>query len=143
MGSVTVDPHFNSIKVRLRPAEGRDGCAVAVFQFHKGSIKTSHHRPAVRPFPYFNSIKVRLRQGRPAPQKRRRYAFQFHKGSIKTLWRIACTDGVRRFQFHKGSIKTIQSYPKRVAPSSFQFHKGSIKTANKSTFPPVRMISIP
>ena len=59
---LTLLPHFNSIKVRLKLIYG---CTLALgflFQFHKGTIKTEegtrYHHVA--------------------------YVFQFHKGTIKT-----------------------------------------------------------
>ena len=55
-----------------------------IFQFHKGTIKTSHRIPC----PPLSSV------------------FQFHKGTIKTLLPVYY-GLVAVFQFHKGTIKTF------------------------------------
>ena len=52
---------FNSIKVRLRPSEKANDIVLDLFQFHKGSIKTSTYAAIRSDILYFNSIKVRLR----------------------------------------------------------------------------------
>ena len=55
------------------------------FQFHKGTIKTQASLARMSLNQNFNSIKVRLK-----PRTHRRYLnpreFQFHKGTIKTLF---------------------------------------------------------
>ena len=55
-----VQRHFNSIKVRLELAYHQDIDHEALFQFHKGTIRTK--RLEFHPFRLinFNSIKVRL-----------------------------------------------------------------------------------
>ena len=55
--------YFNSIKVRLKPWYYRKLFALLLFQFHKGTIKTT--------FPNLLILKIPV--------------FQFHKGTIKTL----------------------------------------------------------
>ena len=57
---------------------------VSLFQFHKGTIKTSTS------FVY-------------TPKN----LFQFHKGTIKTNVGADIAQGITRFQFHKGTIKTF------------------------------------
>ena len=59
--------YFNSIKVRLRLLINDAGTGLALFQFHKGSIKTEMMTASDVPNPLF----------------------QFHKGSIKTLYAFA------------------------------------------------------
>ena len=74
--------YFNSIKVRLKQNILKEGLIVHLFQFHKGTIKTSAYADASDPLCDFNSIKVRLNlltveQGETVLE------FQFHKGTIK------------------------------------------------------------
>ena len=54
--------HFNSIKVRLELPMNNLPSALAIFQFHKGTIRTSSNKATYG----------------AAPQ------FQFHKGTIRT-----------------------------------------------------------
>ena len=55
-----------------------------VFQFHKGTIKTSELIRFCQNLKNFNSIKVRLKH--PTVAKLMQIAkFQFHKGTIKTF----------------------------------------------------------
>ena len=79
--------NFNSIKVRLKREEGWESESKGIFQFHKGTIKTTYTLG-------LNS-KCSL--------------FQFHKGTIKTRHACFGVIGARRFQFHKGTIKTGKS----------------------------------
>ena len=58
-----MNTNFNSIKVRLKlAAAGLSAAGSALFQFHKGTIKTIRDTLIFRSF----------------------YKFQFHKGTIKT-----------------------------------------------------------
>ena len=50
--------HKGTIKTTLAQEEGQ---GVQVFQFHKGTIKTSSTRLVMSSIPNFNSIKVRLK----------------------------------------------------------------------------------
>ena len=79
-------PRFNSIKVRLE----RCGCAmppaVPVFQFHKGTIRTSLPPIQTNAYSRFNSIKVRLEQSNGYRHKPGYNKFQFHKGTIRTTY---------------------------------------------------------
>ena len=53
--------YFNSIKVRLELGSTIASGYQTLFQFHKGTIRTSvPSEPSVPSAPYFNSIKVRL-----------------------------------------------------------------------------------
>ena len=54
--------YFNSIKVQLKRGMEQAGYNTALFQFHKGTIKT-----------------------RTGQNKKQHRQFQFHKGTIKTL----------------------------------------------------------
>ena len=84
--------NFNSIKVRLRLSAAISAAGGLLFQFHKGSIKTSMN---------FSSYLI-IR------------SFQFHKGSIKTLEDAGYNPQLAKFQFHKGSIKTHRLNGSRV-----------------------------
>ena len=76
---------FNSIKVRLKLGAVKDGISSLLFQFHKGTIKTSPPCITISTSSNFNSIKVRLKlQGRAALLNAQNL-FQFHKGTIKTV----------------------------------------------------------
>ena len=75
--------YFNSIKVRLELGKLCAQMSVAVFQFHKGAIRTSFPIALVFVFIDFNSIKVRLEQKRDESTAID-LQFQFHKGAIRT-----------------------------------------------------------
>ena len=99
------DHDFNSIKVQLKLPEASPLILAPIFQFHKGTIKTSillflsrqsiifqFHKGTIKTLvlplvqvllSYFNSIKVQLKLGRIV-QSCAIYLFQFHKGTIKT-----------------------------------------------------------
>ena len=53
-------PYFNSIKVRLEPRKNMAIRTCALFQFHKGTIRTAVSHLVIDPHVNFNSIKVRL-----------------------------------------------------------------------------------
>ena len=119
--------YFNSIKVRLKPAEKRARSAALIFQFHKGTIKTfdirsdnfsqplfQFHKGTIKTYVSchywyipidFNSIKVRLKPGLNAGVIYGN-GFQFHKGTIKTPSSSLSWNPSSKFQFHKGTIKT-------------------------------------
>ena len=119
--------YFNSIKVRLKPSCLAETLMFDLFQFHKGTIKTTaterrkfptrrfqFHKGTIKTYCkmkkkvtelYFNSINVRLKQF----NKREAiscFIFQFHKGTIKTMNRVLAHNYLTLFQFHKGTIKT-------------------------------------
>ena len=77
--------HFNSIKVRLKQKADGTPIAYVVFQFHKGTIKTSVFMIIAISKTNFNSIKVRLKHEGADGVKGRPFLFQFHKGTIKTV----------------------------------------------------------
>ena len=76
--------YFNSIKVQLKQDIFAYAPYCRVFQFHKGTIKTSDA--------FYSQTAYK--------------GFQFHKGTIKTT--KLKKNGIRQilFQFHKGTIKT-------------------------------------
>ena len=58
----------------------------ALFQFHKGTIRTSY----------------------PSINTARKTKFQFHKGTIRTPQLVVTSTTACAFQFHKGTIRTLQ-----------------------------------
>ena len=86
MGYENAGKYFNSIKVRLERLTTFVNKDSAIFQFHKGTIRTELERSISLASSYFNSIKVRLERFTlflPSFLT----AFQFHKGTIRTLGR--------------------------------------------------------
>ena len=78
-----------------------------LFQFHKGTIKTSKlFDGTLQDVSYFNSIKVRLKLMDYREYVQALFEFQFHKGTIKTHARSLPARWMHTFQFHKGTIKT-------------------------------------
>ena len=76
---------FNSIKVQLKRGCVNHEETHAVFQFHKGTIKTGRMVVQTSKLPNFNSIKVQLKPKTPVNNSAIS-AFQFHKGTIKTTF---------------------------------------------------------
>ena len=77
----------------------------AVFQFHKGTIKTQ----------YFGTDKTFV------------FEFQFHKGTIKTIKQNHLRLFILCFNSIKVRLKQVGSSIANAA-QTFQFHKGTIKT---------------
>ena len=123
--------YFNSIKVRLELILSGQISYGAIFQFHKGTIRTTKMLVLTLILLYFNSIKVRLEHNHLAQGYQGLAAFQFHKGTIRTLVKslrlllllnfnsikvrlerlyVGYRRQMRRFQFHKGTIRTRLSY---------------------------------
>ena len=75
--------YFNSIKVRLELSIVLKVIMYALFQFHKGAIRTILPVILRVVFWYFNSIKVRLEPTSPFANEKVT-TFQFHKGAIRT-----------------------------------------------------------
>ena len=146
--------NFNSMKVRLIPAEPPKRSRLKKFQFHEGSINTTFATFWASAEGYFNSMKVRLIQ-LPTVSPSPPVSFQFHEGSINTL-RLAHQATLLRyfnsmkvrlihtlapiwaaahqFQFHEGSINTEDSEQRKRPPRPFQFHEGSINTISSFSF---------
>ena len=122
-----------------------------MFQFHKGSIKTScHHwwhelfvcfnstkvrlrhidrQGITHTYTCFNSTKVRLRRTSPCWPLRYRCKFQFHKGSIKTgPTSLIPGSATSSFNSTKVRLRQIEIRDYYLSQERFQFHKGSIKT---------------
>ena len=77
--------YFNSIKVQLKLPIIQKLTLSAVFQFHKGTIKTEESYSIGTEADFnFNSIKVQLKQ-KNGPQIIAAREFQFHKGIIDPL----------------------------------------------------------
>ncbi len=77
-----------------------------LFQFHKGTIRTSGRVMMLHFVMYFNSIKVRLEPHFTIIIKDR-ILFQFHKGTIRTSIFVNQNNYYVSFQFHKGTIRTL------------------------------------
>ena len=93
---------------------------LALFQFHKGSIKTIM-LDALPQGPFnFNSIKVRLRP-----------------------LQIVVADHLLRFQFHKGSIKTRSSDGRAGQSVYFNSIKVRLRLVPSQGVEPCTRISIP
>ena len=112
---------FNSIKVRLKQEYEKRKRENRIFQFHKGTIKTSALKNGV-----FEPL-----------------SFQFHKGTIKTTEHQLEKFNKENFNSIKVRLKPAASVNPVAAPSSFQFHKGTIKTACRHGRKKVVGISIP
>ena len=120
--------YFNSIKVQLEQVcLNVLSTLSALFQFHKGTIRTCIPSRTLYVKLYFNSIKVQLE---PSSQHRRSAnpSFQFHKGTIRTYCTQSLSVLITLFQFHKGTIRTDRFCSDRLRSSGFQFHKGTIRT---------------
>ena len=135
--------HFNSIKVRLKPSSFISWISLsALFQFHKGTIKTFIRIVSTAYLCYFTSIKVRLKQDfdpvEPFPDK-----FQFHKGTIKTInFILNMMMSMMDFNSIKVRLKPyLFGLPFFLC--RFQFHKGTIKTLNRRDWIGLACISIP
>ena len=119
-----------------------------VFQFHKGTIRTSHALPTDTPSSHFNSIKVRLERA-AVGDGQRGGRFQFHKGTIRTKPRSWPTATLLNFNSIKvrlelcrsNSMQDITIYFNSIKVrleqcstaseayiQPFQFHKGTIRT---------------
>ena len=70
---------FNSIKVQLKLSKEELDAMPILFQFHKGTIKTTDDREQVKQNNNFNSIKVQLKPGSDVDL----VSFYTHFNSIK------------------------------------------------------------
>ena len=103
--------YFNSIKVQLEHRGFRYAIYLALFQFHKGTIRTAACLKRLRLREYFNSIKVQLELNIRPQFTASFFSFQFHKGTIRTVQRNLATSSLSEFQFHKGTIRTKKVVP--------------------------------
>ena len=78
-----VAPDFNSIKVQLEQYSSQANAYKALFQFHKGTIRTYGQYLHESNQADFNSIKVQLEQA-INDLAFILSVFQFHKGTIRT-----------------------------------------------------------
>ena len=86
-------------------------CRAYIFQFHKGTIRTSK----------FEAKEIKDDK------------FQFHKGTIRTSRLFGHPSSPPSFQFHKGTIRTPYCMF-LITSSLFQFHKGTIRTVYLGLF---------
>ena len=98
---------FNSIKVRLELYRKLLAWGVAMFQFHKGAIRTGMLLCSGAGIRGFNSIKVRLERIYDDYDDYDKHLFQFHKGAIRTEAPMVGMSDNTKFQFHKGAIRTL------------------------------------
>ena len=86
--------YFNSIKVQLEHRVEAIEKLGTIFQFHKGTIRTTIEISIYWGLFHFNSIKVQL-EPKPAETPNHLLQFQFHKGTIRTKFNlIACVCNV-------------------------------------------------
>ena len=113
-----------------------------MFQFHKGSIKTSFPVQCLDINASFNSIKVRLR---PKYNTSTYFdtKFQFHKGSIKTVRSSYVLRILLCFNSIKVRLRQDGCYVHQIETRLFQFHKGSIKTPKTHELVGYITVSIP
>ena len=109
--------------------------AISMFQFHKGTIRTSVQSLEIATNLRFNSIKVRL-------ERLMDYDAYYKYQSFNSI-KVRLEQSVSRFiaahfgfQFHKGTIRTTITNVKPSDFSAFQFHKGTIRTSDKMTSRP-------
>ena len=135
-----------------------------IFQFHKGTIKTSPSFNVSWRLFDFNSRKVRLKRNERYAQKERFQNFNSIKvrlkpplsgegikninnfNSIKVRLKHSCDAtvyNISAFQFHKGTIKTCLENLVNAIHPIFQFHKGTIKTNVRTNDLSCFIISIP
>ena len=104
--------YFNSIKVRLEQSSLRDATlVVALFQFHKGTIRTlcgCAHQSDFAPF-QFHKGTIRTRRG-VAPRLPVCRNFNSIKVRLERYSVTGCY-WLQRFQFHKGTIRTPHPVP--------------------------------
>ena len=99
---------------------------VLLFQFHKGTIKTQNRQRYRRTLEHFNSIKVRLKRLEDGGGNVI-LSFQFHKGTIKTLFYNSGSLFPNTFQFHKGTIKTHDRFQQTERRDDFNSIKVRLK----------------
>ena len=82
-----------------------NGRALALFQFHKGAIRT-----------YYNIYQLR------------HIKFQFHKGAIRTGLRNQFAAAQFYFNSIKVRLEPVKAVTDKIFYEAFQFHKGAIRT---------------
>ena len=123
------DRHFNTKKVRLKPA----GRAIRLlrgseFQYQKGAIKTErrvHLRFVKETFQYQKgAIKTSGGPTNTPPLK----IFQYQKGAIKTFASPSPAFRQNNFNTKKVRLKPRRRWGSRTLSTTFQYQKGAIKT---------------
>ena len=136
-----------------------------IFQFHKGTIRTTLQSCTRKRKQEFQFHKGTIRTSGVREPCKGGSRFQFHKGTIRTLnypfisHVIAYFNSIKVrlehsvslslmffvyiFQFHKGTIRTKQEFMIKDNLSLFQFHKGTIRTDIKTKAGDICVISIP
>ena len=120
--------HFNSIKVRLEhKMREYSNFYAALFQFHKGTIRTNNLLKSKKLHVNFNSIKVRLEHNKLAVKLESNANFNSIKVRLEPKYPISSIESLK-FQFHKGTIRTQSVKFQKLYFRLFQFHKGTIRT---------------
>ena len=135
--------HFNSIKVRVKRQMRQRMLMTTVFQFHKGTIKTSFSQFTIFLSAWFQFHKGTIKTARMDGRLNLPSTFQFHKGTIKTTPSAISTSSRPYFNSIKVRLKR-QMRQRMLMTTVFQFHKGTIKTRiSISLLISWMMISIP
>ena len=121
------DAYFNSIKVRLEQLHQRQPYNKALFQFHKGTIRTRSCKDKQTFKCNFNSIKVRLEPSIRVELRMASAIFQFHKGTIRTVSLASVMESKVYFNSIKVRLERFRACQSKKQ-SKFQFHKGTIRT---------------
>ena len=122
VGSIYTDNNnFNSIKVRLERFKASAPSTIPIFQFHKGTIRTSVISS--------NTFHVQI--------------FQFHKGTIRTHSCDATVYNLSVFQFHKGTIRTVRAMALHSALRYFNSIKVRLEPGVELIAQSIKFISIP
>ena len=118
---------FNSIKVRVKPLSSHVWLRIIMFQFHKGTSKTSSNSLSSSKFACFNSIKVRVKLFIDYLCSDPILCFNSIKVRVK-LRHLELSVIFIKFQFHKGTSKTCRRTSLSSPLIPFPFHNGTSKT---------------
>ena len=122
-------PHFNSIKVQLELSSSTSHTCNRIFQFHKGTIRTSFILLGPSLVMYFNSIKVQLEPVSVTLNWEPTSNFNSIKVQLELRPSELSRSSQISFQFHKGTIRTTEPRDGTGCQNQFQFHKGTIRTS--------------
>ena len=100
---------FNSMKVRLKPADLSNMYIQSLFQFHEGPIKTSLRCLRSRYCSCFNSMKVRLKRCKTPAWWTRTLCFNSMKVRLKPKAFAAVTATYLSFNSMKVRLKLFSS----------------------------------
>ena len=139
----TLHLNFNSIKVQLELNFFELIIYhLFVFQFHKGTIRTTICNCKIRHYRHFNSIKVQLEQFVPKTITLLYLYFNSIKVQLEQPSRSR-KRRARKFQFHKGTIRTSPSSPSALCVPYFNSIKVQLEQGIRRGSVIVCIISIP